>query len=69
MKDDGSSITAGEMVEWLKGVPPETKIRFQGPLTFYRFKWRSNDLIQIEFDEQVQDALRYFKEEVLAKDA
>lgn len=65
MKDDGSSTTAGEMADWLGSIPRDTKIRFQGGLTFYRFKFRNDDLVQIEFNERVQDAMHYFNEEVL----
>lgn len=53
------------MADWLGSIPRDTKIRFQGGLTFYRFKFRDDDLVQIEFNERVQDAMAYFKEEVL----
>jgi hypothetical protein len=60
--DDESSITVGELLEALKGEPKETKIRFQGGLSLYRLKRRGDDLIQIEFNELVFDALKYFYE-------
>lgn len=60
MKDDGSSMTVGELIEALREVPRDTKIRFQGGLSFYRFKRRGEDLIQIEFNEPVFDALSYY---------
>lgn len=54
MNDDGRSITAGEMLDWLSGLPRGTKIRFQGGLTFHRFEWRADEVVQIEFNEFVQ---------------
>lgn len=62
MKDDGSSMTVGELVEALREVPRDTKIRFQGGLSFYRFKRRGEDLIQVEFNEPVYDALAYYND-------
>lgn len=63
MKSDGSSITVGELMDQLRHYPPETKVRFQGPLTFYRLKWRADDLIQVEFNEPISDALRLLVED------
>jgi hypothetical protein len=63
MKEDGSSMTVGELIEALKEVPRETKIRFQGGLSFYRFKRRGEDLIQVEFNEPVYDALAYYNDQ------
>jgi len=60
MKDDGSSTTVGELLDSLKEFPRDTKIRFQGGLNFYRLKWRADDLIQVEFNEPVSDAMRYY---------
>lgn len=57
MKSDESSITVGELMDQLKHYPRNTKIRFQGPLSFYRLKRRADDLIQVEFNEPVSDAL------------
>lgn len=58
MKPDNSSLTVGDLMDMLKHYPLDTKIRFQGPLTFYRLKWRADDLIQVEFNEPVFDALK-----------
>ncbi|MDD1002418.1 hypothetical protein [Pseudomonas sp. TNT2022 ID642] len=63
MKDDESSMTVGELVEALREVPRDTKIRFQGGLSFYRFKRRGEDLIQVEFNEPVYDALAYYRDQ------
>ncbi|MBV4518515.1 hypothetical protein KVG88_00435 [Pseudomonas sp. SWRI74] len=60
MKDDGSSMTVGELLDSLRGEPRDTKIRFQGGLNFYRLKRRGDDLIQVEFNEPVYDALTYY---------
>lgn len=60
MKDDGSSMTVGELLDSLREFPRDTKIRFQGGLNFYRLKWRAEDLIQVEFNEPVYDALTYY---------
>lgn len=58
MKSDESSITVGELMDQLKHYPRNTKIRFQGPLTFYRLKRRADDLIQVEFSEPVSEAVK-----------
>ena len=60
MKDDGSSTTVGELLDALKFYPRDTKIRFQGGLNFYRLKSRADDLVQIEFNEPVFDAMSQY---------
>lgn len=60
MKDDGSSTTAGDLIDALSALPRNTKIRFQGGLTFYRLKRRGDDLVQVEFNEPVFDALSHY---------
>jgi len=39
--------------------PRDAKIIFRGGLNFYRLKQRGEDLIQVEFNEPVSDALTY----------
>lgn len=60
MKDNGRSMTVGALLDSLKGEPRDTKIIFQGSLSFYRLKRRGEDLIQVEFNEPVSDALTYY---------
>ncbi|WP_460139682.1 hypothetical protein [Pseudomonas sp. S2_E01] len=60
MKDDESSTTVGELLDSLKDFPRDTKVRFQGGLNLYRLKRRGDNLIQVEFNEPVSDAMRYY---------
>ena len=52
MPETPNRITVGELMEHLKHAEPETELFFgSGDLTFYRTKWRGDNLLQIEFNE------------------
>jgi hypothetical protein len=42
--------TAGEFVEYLKSVPPDTELYIEG-FTFFRWKWRGEKLLALELDQ------------------
>jgi hypothetical protein len=46
------TITVGELLDQLKGIDRNTRISFSG-LDFYRIKRRGQNLLQIEFNQQV----------------
>lgn len=62
MKPKKRVTTAGELVRMLNHWPSDTEIIFQGGMTLYRLKDRGPGLVQIEFDEPVQDAMRLLSE-------
>lgn len=46
------TIELGQLLDQLAGLPRSTRVSFGG-LRFYRVKHRGDDLVQIEFNEQV----------------
>jgi hypothetical protein len=44
-----TNLTAGDLVEYLKHLPAETEIHIEG-FTFYRWKWRGDNLLALELD-------------------
>ncbi|MGS3448538.1 hypothetical protein ACB376_11100 [Klebsiella electrica] len=52
MSKNQQLLTVGELLDQLKHYPRDTKISFSG-LDFYRLKWRGENLVQIEFNQQV----------------
>ncbi|WP_248744016.1 MULTISPECIES: hypothetical protein [unclassified Pseudomonas] len=58
--NDGRKITVGELLDALNREPRDAEIIFQGGLNFYRLKQRGENLIQIEFNEPVSDAMNYY---------
>ena len=61
MKDE-PGIFVGDLLDALSREPRDAKIIFQGGLSFYRFKQRGEDLIQVEFNEPVSDAMRFYSQ-------
>ncbi|CAH0178484.1 hypothetical protein SRABI123_01377 [Pseudomonas sp. Bi123] len=57
---EGRSITVGELLDALNREPRDAEVIFQGGLSFYRLKQRGEDLIQVEFNEPVSDAMSYY---------
>jgi hypothetical protein len=53
-KDTYTNLTAGEIVEYLKDLPKDTEIHIEG-FTFYRWKWRGDNLLQLELNEAEED--------------
>ncbi len=45
-----TGLTAGEIVEESKNIPPETEIHIEGH-TFYRWKWRGDNLLALELSD------------------
>lgn len=41
--------TAGDFVNYLKSVPPDTELYIEG-FTFYRWEWRGEKLLALELD-------------------
>ncbi len=46
------TVELGDLLDALQGYPRTTRVSFSG-LTFYRVKQRGDDLVQIEFNQQV----------------
>ena len=53
-KDTYTNLTAKDIIEYLSGVPEETEIHIEG-FTFYRWKWRGDNLLQLELNEIEED--------------
>lgn len=47
------TITVGDLRERLSGFPDSMEIMFSGCLTFYRIKQRGDNLLNMEFNEQI----------------
>ncbi|EBN5287162.1 hypothetical protein DVC45_08415 [Salmonella enterica] len=47
-----NSITVGVLLDLLQSYPRDTLLYFSG-LDFYRLKWRGENLLQVEFNQQV----------------
>ncbi|VVM55168.1 hypothetical protein [Pseudomonas fluorescens] len=58
--NEGRKITVGELLDSLSRESRDTEVIFQGGLNFYRLKQRGEDLIQVEFNEPVSDAMNYY---------
>lgn len=56
----GRKITVGQLLDALNRESRDTEIIFQGGLNFFRLKQRGEDLIQVEFNEPVSDAMNYY---------
>jgi hypothetical protein len=57
MMGGGSPFTVGDLRNAIHGLDNDVEIIFGGTLaggnlTFYRFKWRGDNLLQIELNEQ-----------------
>ena len=54
MKDNHSGITVGDLKRQLEVFDPKAWLIFGGGgLDFYRLKRRGEDLVQVEFDQQI----------------
>ena len=47
-----TGLTAGQIIEELKNLPPETDIHIEG-FVFYRWKWRGESLLALELNRQL----------------
>lgn len=56
----GRKTTVGQLLDALNRESRDTEIIFQGGLNFFRLKQRGEDLIQVEFNEPVSDAMNYY---------
>lgn len=54
MNNEAPELTVGRLKSWLKNLPDETELIFQGGMTFYRIKTRGENLEQIEFYEEIE---------------
>ena len=52
MENEDSGVTVGDLKRYLEGCPDDMTI-FMGGLTFYRFKRRSEKILQMEFNQTV----------------
>jgi len=57
MNAEPKMLTSGELIEFLRHFPSDTKIHFE-ELSFYRLKQRGEKLVQIEFNEPVVNSSR-----------
>lgn len=53
MNEDRRIFTIGDLKSWIKDIPNDTELIFQGNLTFYRIKRRGENLVQMEFNQIV----------------
>lgn len=53
-------ITVGELLDSLSRESRDTEVVLQGGLNFYRLKQRGENLIQVEFNDPVSDAMSYY---------
>lgn len=56
MNGERDSMTVGALIDQLLVYPRDAEVSFGGgadALTFYRFKLRGENLVQLEFNEQV----------------
>ena len=53
MTKDETIFTVRDLMEWLKGIPNNTELIFQGGLTFCRIKNRGENLVQMEFNQKI----------------
>lgn len=52
MSETPYTMTVGDLMVHLKNVPADTELFFgTGDLSFYRTKWRGDNLLQIEFNQ------------------
>ncbi|HBP87147.1 MAG TPA: hypothetical protein DD706_05560 [Nitrospiraceae bacterium] len=52
MSETPYTMTVGELLDYLKNVPPDTDLFFgNGDLSFYRTEWRGDKFLQIEFNQ------------------
>ena len=54
-----TGLTAGQIIEELKNLPPETDIHIEG-IVFYRWKWRGENLLALELSEMDWEELGFW---------
>ena len=55
-----TGLTAGDILNALKDVPPETDIHIEG-MVFYRWKWRGANLLALELNAVDEDFSPYHR--------